>query len=307
MRTGGSVTCFSSVMTEPGVCLEGRHTQAKIPGMRLSGRRQRKSGISRSSRLSMISAMTSDPDDVRAYLWLCETSKVFPPPKMNGSTPEETAGTGWFKRKEISNLDLTGRFRDDWEKEIHLEDRLAEMKSLQRVSNEVGEWLILDDPDRMGAGMGSRWPYPQRAGQEEPWINAGPGAVPGNNAGDEPPGHHPENDIADHEEARIYPHGNETTYPRRRGRNRPASRFPDTDPGEGGKYPQGGNSDPGPGAVSIGSSASKEAPHPIVGSVPAKTPKPYSPRSVPPQTFDTSDVVQEEGPEGENVIAGKCD
>jgi 8-oxo-dGTP pyrophosphatase MutT (NUDIX family) len=240
-----------------------------------------------------------DDPETRVFVWACEVPYFRP--KLNGSTPEETAGTAWFRKKEIGDLDLVGPFRDDWD-DGHIDVRA--LKVLQNLANENGEWLVLDDPDRHGAGNGSRWPYPHRGdGTEDPhWRDAGPGAVPGNNAGDEPPGHHPENDIADHEEARIYPHGNETAYPRRRGRNRPASRFPDSDPGEGGKYPAGGNSDPGPDAISVGSP--KGAPHPVVGSVPAKTPKPYRPRSVPPETFDTSDVVQEEGPEGNNVIEG---
>jgi 8-oxo-dGTP pyrophosphatase MutT (NUDIX family) len=58
----------------------------------------------------------SEDDGKYAYLYLCEAGEMFTS-RMNGSTPEETAGTGWFRRKEISGLNLTSKFRDDWEKE----------------------------------------------------------------------------------------------------------------------------------------------------------------------------------------------
>jgi len=100
-----------------------------------------------------------------AYLYLCETSMF--KPSLDGSTPEETLSIAWFRRGEIEDLDLVGKFRDDWVKEIHLRDQLGEMKSPQNLVNENGEWMVLDDPDRMGAGMGSRWVYPHHANGEE--------------------------------------------------------------------------------------------------------------------------------------------
>ena len=36
-------------------------------------------------------------------------------PRNNGSTPGETAGTGWFKRREVGDLDLHPPFRAQWE------------------------------------------------------------------------------------------------------------------------------------------------------------------------------------------------
>lgn len=239
-----------------------------------------------------------DPDGKHASLYLAETYHDFSP-MLNGSTPEETSGTGWFRKKEIGKLNLTDKFREDWESEINLRENLP--KSLQTMVTETGQQIVLEDPDRHGAGTGSRWPYPQRGGAE--WPDAGPGAVPGNNAGDEPPRHDP--DHADSAGARLYPRGSDDDeYPRRRGRNRPASRFPDSDPGEGGMYPSGGNSDPGPGAISVGSP--KTAPHPVVGTIPARTPKPATPHPELPEMFDPSTAVQELDPElGENVIAGK--
>ena len=43
--------------------------------------------------------------------------------------------------------------------------------------------------------------------------------------------------------------------------------------------------------------------HPVVGSVPAKTPQPYKPHSVEPEAFDPGDTVEEWSPEaGSNVV-----
>jgi len=235
----------------------------------------------------------TDPDGKQVYLYLCEADTVFTP-SMNGSTPEETRGTGWFRKKEVGKLNLTPKFRDDWEKEVRLEENLP--KSLQNRVSETGQQIVLDDPDRHGAGMGSRWPYPQRGGTE--WPDAGPGAVPGPSAGGEPPVHHP--DDIDGPEARIYPAGNETAYPRRRTRNRPASRFPDDDPGEGGRYPSGGNSDPGTGAIPIGA-PKNDSGHPVVGVYQPEAPKPAKPHSVPAETYDPADAVEELTPAGNTV------
>jgi 8-oxo-dGTP pyrophosphatase MutT (NUDIX family) len=242
----------------------------------------------------------TDPDGKQVYLYLCETGSVFTP-RMNGSTPEETAGTGWFRRKEIGDLDLTDKFRGDWEDEVHLE------QALKMISPSLsGEILV--DPAQNAQGGGARWPYPHRAdGTEDPlhWDDAGPGAVPDEHgsAGGEPP--HDDN-FADRVNARGAPEGGrDGEFPRRRTRNKPASRFPS--PETDGKYPQGGIGSAQPPGTSVPGNIKQGAPHPIVGSIPAKTPKPYNPRSVPPETFDTSDVVQEEGPDGNNVIAGKSD
>jgi hypothetical protein len=46
-----------------------------------------------------------------------------------------------------------------------------------------------------------------------------------------------------------------------------------------------------------------DAGHPVVGSVPAKTPEPYKPHSVEPEAFDPGDTVEEWSPEaGSNVV-----
>ena len=93
-----------------------------------------------------------DPDGKQVYLYLCETSRVFTP-LLNGSTPEETAGTGWFRRKEISALDLTPKFKDDWDHIIA--DCLDGIKkSLQRTVNENGEVSDLTDASQALQAVG---------------------------------------------------------------------------------------------------------------------------------------------------------
>jgi 8-oxo-dGTP pyrophosphatase MutT (NUDIX family) len=236
----------------------------------------------------------ADPDGKQAYLFLCEANSIFTP-QMNGSTPHETAGTGWFRRKEIGDLDLTDKFRDDWQNEVHLEEALKSISP--SLSGE-----ILVDPAQNAQGGGARWPYPHRTdGTEDPlhWDDAGPGAVPGEmgSAGGEPP--HDDN-FADRVNARGAPEGSKDgEFPRRRTRNKPASRFPS--PETDGKYPQGGIGSAQPPGTGIPGNVKLDTPHPVVGSVPAKTPRPYRPHSEPPETFDPAETVETLTPEGNAV------
>ena len=55
----------------------------------------------------------AEDDGKFAYVYLCDVPYF--QPKLNGSTPEETSGVGWFKRKDVSDLDLVDKFREDWE------------------------------------------------------------------------------------------------------------------------------------------------------------------------------------------------
>lgn len=119
-----------------------------------------------------------DPDGVQVYLYLCESS--FFEPKLNGSTPEETAGTGWFRRGEVHELDLISKFRDDWDHIIA--EALDALKSSKRLSvDESGNVTEADDEPQRFLPGGSRWPVPHRAdGAEEPeevpgsWGQHGP-------------------------------------------------------------------------------------------------------------------------------------
>jgi 8-oxo-dGTP pyrophosphatase MutT (NUDIX family) len=244
----------------------------------------------------------TDPDGKSAYLYLMQAQDTFTP-AMNGSTPEETAGTGWFRRKEIGDLDLTGKFRDDWDHEVHLRDRLKDpaLKVLRNRVDENGQQLVLDDDqdDLFPAqGGGARWPYPHnRQGAE--WPDAGPGAVPGPSAGGEPPRHDPDG-TADGPQARLYPSGDEDEFPRRRGRtSRPASRFPNRAT-ENGRWPDEPDEDPGTGARSIG--AKNDSGHPVVGVYEPRAGKPAMPHSVPPEAFDPAETVEDWQPEADSDV-----
>ena len=144
-------------------------------------------------------------------------------PANNGSTPEETAGTGWFKRREVGDLDLHPPFRAQWESA----DWHAIGKSLQRTVNENGEVSELTEASQRLQAVGSRWPYPHRADGAE-WPDAGPGAYPGASPGDEPPNH--VNDMAEPEpHDTLEPRGGNDGEMPSRGRkpNPPADAFPD--------------------------------------------------------------------------------
>ncbi len=241
-----------------------------------------------------------DPDGQTAYLYLCETSMF--KPLMNGSTPEETLSTGWFRRGEIEDLDLVGKFRDDWVKEIHLRDQLGDMKSLQNMVNENGEWMVLDDPDRHGAGMGARWPYPHHSNGEE-YGDAGPGGYPGVTPGGNPP-HFEANMMDTPLQTRVYPHGHEDEFPEERDvpparrKKTPPGGFPLVDPDEQ-EVDSPGVQDV---SANTGIPPSGKGIHPVVGSVPARTPRPMNPHSEPPETFDPGDTVEQWSPEAESDI-----
>jgi len=238
-----------------------------------------------------------DPDGIQSFLFLCECN-IFTP-QMNGSTPEETLSTGWFRRGEIEDLDLIDKFRDDWEEEIHLREQLKNLnKTLQNMVNENGEWLVLDDPGRTGAGMGSRWVYPHHANGEEPG-DAGPGGYPGMSPGGNPP--HFDDNFADTTNPRIYPDGMEEEFPDERGvpvprrRRTPRGGFPEgpQDPGERPEISRvGGNTGVPP------SGEKNDSGHPVVGAYQPQTPAPVTPHPAEPQTYDPADAVEELTPEG---------
>ena len=235
-----------------------------------------------------------DDGDTQVFLYLCETSYFIP--AHNGDTPEETRGAAWFRRKEIAFQNLTPKFREDWETGIRLYDHVT--KSRQHIVTAEGEWLDVDDPERRGAGTGSRWPYPRRSpdgGEPREWPDAGPGAQDGEMGAAEPPRQGPQ-ELSSKPVTRVYPRGSDDEgFPRRRGKLPPAGKFPH---GPDGKWPQGGHGDsPVPRATSVGKNVpgrgfgSLPRVHPGMeqslsgGPVPAVTPHPYEPHAEPPVTM----------------------
>ena len=197
-----------------------------------------------------------DDGETQVYLYLCDTEYF--QPKLNGSTPEETQGAAWFRRKEVGHLNLTPKFREDWEDSVCLKDNAVKVlqddavpitlspgdhvypvKALQNIRTENGEWLVLNDPDRHGAGLGARWPYPKRPNMEEvPENNRdGGGQAEGEMGAVEPP--NVQDDLSGRiGETRIYPRGSEDDrFPQGRREAPPATRFPS--PGTG-QHPRGG-------------------------------------------------------------------
>ena len=190
----------------------------------------------------------AEDDGKMAFVYMCDVP--FFKPKLNGSTPEETQGVAWFRRKEVGNLDLTPKFREDWDESVRLKDAVT--KALQRMVNENGETIWLDGPGQQLQAVGGRWPYPHRAdGTEEPegsWPDAGPGSVPSElgSAGAEPPGHYDDN-FADRLNP-TYPRGSQDgKMPRRRKPNPPASRFPDQGEQDQDMWPEPQTTGAGPG------------------------------------------------------------
>jgi 8-oxo-dGTP pyrophosphatase MutT (NUDIX family)/2'-5' RNA ligase len=155
-----------------------------------------------------------DDGKTQVYLWLCDVPYFNP--TLDGSTPEETRGAAWFRRKEVAALNLAPKFREDWEKGICLREHVT--KALQRTVNETGEVSILTEASQRLQAVGSRWPYPHRAdGTEDPEGEHGdvPGTV-NDMAAPEPHG-----DVA----PRVGQDGDMPSHGRKP--NPPASRFPD--------------------------------------------------------------------------------
>jgi len=240
-----------------------------------------------------------DDGTTRVYLWLCDVPYFHP--ALDGSTPEETRGAAWFRRKEIAGLDLAPKFRDDWEHGISLREHVT--KALQRMVNENGEELVLTDASQRLQAVGSRWPYPHRADGTE-WPDAGPGAVPGASAGDEPPGHI--NDMAAPEpHGPVEPRGGDDgKYPRRRVRNRPASRFPDQGGQDDEAWPQPqATLTPGMTTVGAPKSGGNDSGHPVVGAYQPQPLKPMKPHAVEPETVDPADEVERWSPGDDSDVA----
>jgi len=252
-----------------------------------------------------------DDGKTQVFLWLCDVPYFTP--LLNGSTPQETQGVAWFRRKEIKDLNLAPKFRDDWEHGITLREHAT--KALQRMVNENGEVLTLTPASQALQAVGARWPYPRRSdGTEDPehWPDAGPGAVPSElgSAGAEPPNHI--NDMAEPEpHDTLTPRGGQDGKMPSRGRKPapPADAFPDqgTEHDEAWPEPQvtltpvaspvGANT-----GVPPSGARKNDSGHPVVGSVPAQAPKPYKPHSVEPEAFDPSSAVEEWSPEADSDI-----
>src|ERR1017187_1484679 len=229
-----------------------------------------------------------DDGKTQVYLWLCDVPYFHP--ALDGPTPEETRGAAWFRRKEVGSLNLAPKFREDWEKGICLKDHVT--KALQRTVSETGEVSILTEASQRLQAVGSRWPYPHRAdGTEDP--EGEPGDGPGTDR--DMSGHEPHGDVP--------PRGGKDGDMPAHGRkpNPPASRFPDQGEQDQGMWPYP-QTTLTPGAVSVGAPKAQGDGHPVVGSVPAVTPKPYKPHAVEPEAFYPAETVEDWSPEASSDV-----
>jgi 8-oxo-dGTP pyrophosphatase MutT (NUDIX family) len=218
----------------------------------------------------------------RVFLYLCDTTYFRP--ELNGSTPEETRGTGWFRRKEIDDLKLAAPFREDWFESVKLRDHVAK----HQIVTENGEQLTVSEPGEPLYPAGARWPYPHRAdGAEDPHY--GTDYIP------EPPAQGPDN-----------PDGGEDPggFPKRRRRNQ----GPGSQAEQRGKLPsdtdggvESGLSSPEAG-TGVPPSGRKTAAIPVVGMERPQAPKPVNPHSVPPVVNDPGDAVERWSDEYESDV-----
>ena len=249
--------------------------------------------------LNCVATFHHEEDDGKyAYVFLCDVPYFNP--RLHGSTPDETQGVGWFRRKEIDDLALAPKFREDWDSSITLRDHVT--KNLQRAVDENGQELFLTPAGQELQAVGSRWPYPHRAdGTEdpEPHFNQADGEM----GASEPPGWRDMSDVTG--ESRLYPRATEDEeYPKRRSRGKPASRFPD----QGGEtYPR--TTDGGPQSTVAGIPKAMQPPklgdipqhgmRLIVGSIPAETPESAEAEAPhPEEPYDPGDSVPVQTPAG---------
>ena len=221
--------------------------------------------------------------DRTVHIFVCDMPWFSP--KLNGSTPEETSGTGWFRKKEIPNLNLHPKFKKQWDRI----DWSNINKNTHQIVTENGEQLTVTDPGEPLFPAGARWPYPHRSdGAEDPHY--GTAYTP------EPP-----NDMSSGTHTRVYEDDDTDGFPKKRTRNQgPRRQAPQ------GKEPASSAGDAGSGVADIGSatgvppSGEKASGRPVVGSVPAVAPKPGNPTSVPPQAFDPGETVESWSDEDES-------
>jgi 8-oxo-dGTP pyrophosphatase MutT (NUDIX family) len=141
-----------------------------------------------------------DDDDRKVTSYICDVNREFLPD--GGKTPWESAGWGWFSRKEIGDLPLHPGFRRSWE--LYLEDMLgkARRRSVELTGQTVnpaagggGRMLTPHDADGIevapGGTAGSK--PPRWDGDEAERFTAmpnGPGGAPESGAGRTPSSPH---------------------------------------------------------------------------------------------------------------------
>lgn len=216
------------------------------------------------------------------HIFMCDAPEPFAP-AMNGATPEETAGWGWFTRSEIKKLDLQPNFKKQW-KNIKW-DNVAKRVAV----TENGEQLVVPDDEHPLFPAGARWPYPRRSdGAEDPHYGTAETPEP------------PRWDGSEGTNTRVYEDDETVSFPRRRAENDSGAddfpsqgdrRWPDTDTGgaESGVADVGSRTGVPPSGKVTG------APRPVTGSVPPHAGKPVNPHAaVAPEPVDPAQFAPAE-------------
>jgi 8-oxo-dGTP pyrophosphatase MutT (NUDIX family) len=122
-------------------------------------------------------------DGRQRFTFVCETAWF--EPSMDGSTPEEVAGWGWFRPREIAELDLHPAFEQTWELFRDAEKNRSRSRVLvngQEIYPEDNE----EEDDWPPGGGGGTYPHPHDAeGSEQVALGGRPGTEPPRWDGDE--------------------------------------------------------------------------------------------------------------------------
>ena len=127
--------------------------------------------------------MTDVRDDHTVYTYIVELPAIFHP-SVDGDTAHEVGGWGWFKRKEVTELNLQDAFRRTWD---DIQWDTIGKKARRQIDLNGQETIVLDDDaeddeDRWAAGGGSPVPRPHDADGTQ--VAEPP---PGSKPGSEPP------------------------------------------------------------------------------------------------------------------------
>jgi ADP-ribose pyrophosphatase YjhB (NUDIX family) len=122
-----------------------------------------------------------DPrEDHTVHTYIVEMPAIFHP-GMDGATAHEVGGWGWFKRKEVKDLDLHKAFRRTWD---DIQWDTVGKKSRRQIDLNGQETIVLDDDDdedHFAAGGGGSVPHPHDADGtqvDEPPPGSKPGSAP---------------------------------------------------------------------------------------------------------------------------------
>jgi 8-oxo-dGTP pyrophosphatase MutT (NUDIX family) len=145
--------------------------------------------------LGHVMTIERDDDDLEVTTFVCELPALFQP-SVDGSTPEETEGWGWFSRKQVGKLPLHPAFEELWDSVDwkHLGEAGKKRFNPLELRGEHGEWSggedssnvtvdnsgIVRDGDTISGVVGqdaSGWNFMSMDGRTESGFNSRDEAV----------------------------------------------------------------------------------------------------------------------------------